>query len=81
MQPQPNLAQEQETISMRADRSVVVPDFQDFGIGPKLSDNNGQLLINSERMFYSVTHHPKLGYCRQRSKIQEHTSQRRSKQI
>ena len=46
--------------SMRESRLVVVPEYQGFGIGPKLSDGIGQILIDS-RCLYSVTHHPRLG--------------------
>jgi len=56
-------------ISMRESRLVVVPEFQGFGLGPKLSDRIGQILIDSGRVFYSVTHHPRLGGYRDVSKL------------
>jgi ABC-type glutathione transport system ATPase component len=55
--------------SMRESRLVVLPEFQGFGIGPKLSDHMGQLLIDSGRSFFSVTHHPRLGGYREHSKL------------
>jgi len=42
-------------------RLVVMPEFQGFGVGPKLSELVGEILLRSGQRFFSVTHHPRLG--------------------
>lgn len=48
-------------------RTVVLPDFQGMGIGPKVSDMLAQLYVDRGMHYYSRTAHPRLGAYRDRS--------------
>ncbi|CAE7828575.1 unnamed protein product, partial [Symbiodinium necroappetens] len=48
-------------ITRRESRMVVLPEYQGFGIGPKLSETVGEMLLESNLRFFSMTHHPRLG--------------------
>ncbi|CAE6947166.1 unnamed protein product [Symbiodinium natans] len=58
---------------VREHRLVVRPEFQGFGIGPRLSDFMAQRWLDSKSHstsgFMSKTAHPRLGECRQRSQL------------
>lgn len=47
--------------TMRESRLVVLPAFQGFGIGPRLSSLVGDRLLAAGFRFFSRTHHPRLG--------------------
>lgn len=51
--------------TFRESRMVVLPEAQGFGIGPRMSDRVGQLLIDSGCRFLSRTAHPRLGAYRE----------------
>ena|ERR1035437_4929243 len=44
----------------RGHRTVVLPDFQGLGIGPRISDMLAQVYINRGQHYYSRTAHPRL---------------------
>lgn len=48
----------------RSHRTVVLPDFQGFGLGTKLQNAVAQLFINSGKTYYSRVSHPVLGMYR-----------------
>lgn len=45
----------------RAHRTVVLPDYQGLGIGPRISDGVAQMMVDSGRRYYSRTSHPRFG--------------------
>lgn len=51
----------------RGHRTVVLPDYQGFGIGARLSDWMGEYLLAQGYRFYSRTSHPRLGEYRDAS--------------
>lgn len=51
----------------REHRLVVLPDFQGFGIGSKVSEWVGGILLNENKTFYCKTVNPALGIYRQNS--------------
>eukprot|EP00928_Gymnodinium_smaydae_P056679 TRINITY_DN40011_c0_g1_i1.p1 TRINITY_DN40011_c0_g1~~TRINITY_DN40011_c0_g1_i1.p1 ORF type:complete len:864 (+),score=122.17 TRINITY_DN40011_c0_g1_i1:150-2594(+) len=51
--------------TMRESRLVVLPDSQGFGLGPRLSNCVGSLLVAFGAQFYSRTAHPRLGSYRE----------------
>lgn len=51
----------------REHRLVVLPDFQGFGIGSKISEWVGGVLVNNGKIFYVKTVNPALGIYRQKS--------------
>lgn len=51
----------------REHRLVVLPDFQGFGIGSKVSEWVGGILLNDGKTFYCKTVNPALGIYRQNS--------------
>jgi GNAT superfamily N-acetyltransferase len=50
----------------RGHRTVVLPDFQGLGIGPRISDAVAQIHIDEGKRYYSRTAHPRLGAYRDR---------------
>jgi len=54
----------QGSVTMRESRLVVLPAFQGFGIGPRLSGLVGDRLLGAGYRFFSRTHHPRLGQYR-----------------
>jgi len=52
-------------MSMRESRLVVLPEFQGFGLGPRLSNCVGKLLAASGATLNSRTAHPRLGAYRE----------------
>ncbi len=50
----------------RENRLVVLPQYQGFGLGPKLSEAVAQLHLDAGKLYFSVTAHPRLGAHRQR---------------
>lgn len=45
----------------REHRTVVLPDFQGLGIGPRISDAVGELHRNERKRYFSRTCHPRFG--------------------
>lgn len=60
--------------AFRESRLVVHPDYQGFGIGPKLSDFVASEYVRSGRRYFGKTAHPKLGEYRERSELWKPTS-------
>lgn len=58
----------------REHRTVVLPDFQGFGLGPKISDAVAQLHLDEGKRYFSRTAHPRFGAYRDRSKAWKRTS-------
>ena len=46
---------------------VVMPEYQGFGMGPKLCWAVGELFLHSGLCFYRHTHHPSMGKQRDRT--------------
>ena len=51
----------------REHRTVVLPDYQGLGIGPRLSDAVAQLHLDQGHRYFSKTAHPRLGAYREAS--------------
>jgi GNAT superfamily N-acetyltransferase len=51
----------------REHRTVVLPDFQGLGIGPRISDAVAQIHIDEGKRYYSRTAHPRFGLYRDAS--------------
>lgn len=60
--------------AFREHRTVVLPDFQGMGIGPRFSDSIARLYLETERRYFSRTSHPRLGEYRQNSPLWRPTS-------
>lgn len=58
----------------REHRTVVLPDFQGFGLGARLSDWLAEWHIRQGHRFYSRTTHPRLGAYREASPLWRATS-------
>jgi GNAT superfamily N-acetyltransferase len=56
----------------RAHRTVVLPDYQGLGIGPRISDGVAQMMVDSGRRYYSRTSHPRFGGYRNNPDFQSH---------
>ena len=51
----------------RGHRTVILPDFQGMGIGVRLSDSVGEILLAEGKRYFSKTAHPRLGEYRNNS--------------
>ena len=51
----------------RGHRTVILPDFQGMGIGVRLSDAIGEIMIAEGKRYFSKTAHPRLGEYREAS--------------
>jgi len=58
----------------REHRTVILPDYQGLGVGPRLSDAIARIHIDEGRRYYSRTAHPRLGGYRDSSDIWRATS-------
>lgn len=58
----------------REHRTVVLPDFQGLGLGPKISDIVAQIHLDEGKRYFSRTAHPRFGAYRDRSKAWKKTS-------
>jgi len=58
----------------REHRLVVHPDFQGFGIGPRLSEAVAQHYLDNGKRYFSKTSHPRLGGYRDQSTLWKPTS-------
>lgn len=63
--------------AFREHRTVVLPDFQGMGIGPKLSDIIAQIHIDEGKRYYSRTAHIRFGKYRNNSPLWRATCQNR----
>lgn len=61
----------------RESRLVVLPDFQGFGLGPRLSEYIASGFLASGKRYFSKTAHPRLGEWRERSPLWRATSKNR----
>lgn len=62
------------TNAWRGHRTVVLPDFQGLGIGPRLSDAIGEMHLSQGKRYFSKTAHPRLGEYREKSPLWKPTS-------
>ena len=58
----------------REHRTVILPDFQGLGIGPRLSDALARMFVADGHRFFSKTAHPRLGAYRNLSLLWRGTS-------
>lgn len=58
----------------REHRTVILPDFQGIGLGPKISDAVAQIHLDEGKRFFSRTAHPRFGLYRERSPLWRGTS-------
>jgi len=58
----------------REHRTVVLPDFQGLGLGPKISDMVAQIHLDEGKRYFSKTAHPRFGAYRDRSPAWRKTS-------
>lgn len=58
----------------RGHRTVVLPDFQGMGIGPRFSDAIAQLHLDQGLRYFSRTAHPRMGEYREHSALWKPTS-------
>jgi ABC-type ATPase involved in cell division/GNAT superfamily N-acetyltransferase len=58
----------------REHRTVVLPDFQGLGLGPKISDAVAQIHLDEGKRYFSRTAHPRFGAYRDRSPLWKKTS-------
>ena len=58
----------------REHRTVVLPDFQGLGLGPKISDMVAQAHLDEGKRYFSKTAHPRFGAYRDRSPAWRKTS-------
>jgi GNAT superfamily N-acetyltransferase len=61
----------------REHRTVVLPDYQGLGLGPKMSDIVAQLHIDQGKRYYSRTAHPRFGAYRDSSPLWKATASNR----
>lgn len=63
----------------RGHRTVILPEFQGLGIGNKVSNMIGQMLVNNGYRFFSKTSHPSMGLHREKSKLWTGTTKNKMK--
>ncbi len=63
----------------REHRTVVLPEFQGLGIGVRISDAIGEILITQGKRFFSKTVHPHMGKYRDKSELWRPTSKNHMK--
>ena len=61
----------------RGHRTVVLPDFQGMGIGVRISEAVGEVLLENGCRYFSKTIHPKMGASRENSSKWKPTSKNR----
>lgn len=60
--------------AFRESRLVTKPDFQGFGLGPRVSDFIANAYVTCGKRYFSKTAHPRLGQYREKSKFWKGTS-------
>ncbi len=63
----------------REHRLVILPDYQGFGFGPRLSELVAQHYLNNGKRYFSKTSHPRLGGYRDSSPLWKPTSKNHMK--
>jgi GNAT superfamily N-acetyltransferase len=63
----------------REHRLVIHPDYQGFGLGPKLSELVAQHYLDNGKRYFSKTSHPRLGGYRDQSPLWKPTSKNHMK--
>lgn len=63
----------------REHRLVIHPDYQGFGIGPRLSEAIAQHYLDNGKRYFSKTSHPRLGGYRDQSPVWKPTSKNHMK--
>tara|TARA_R110000803_G_scaffold3216_1_gene10916 strand:+ start:14781 stop:15854 length:1074 start_codon:yes stop_codon:yes gene_type:complete len=63
----------------RGHRTVVLPDFQGLGIGMRISDAMGEMVIRDGGRYFSKTAHPRMGAYREASDLWRPTSKNKRK--
>jgi GNAT superfamily N-acetyltransferase len=58
----------------RGHRTVVLPDFQGFGMGVKISDAVAEMFHSNGCRYFSKTAHPRMGQYREASPLWKATS-------
>jgi energy-coupling factor transporter ATP-binding protein EcfA2 len=58
----------------RGHRTVILPEFQGMGIGNKVSEAIGEMMINSGHRYFSKSAHPSFGEHRNKSSLWKPTS-------
>lgn len=61
----------------REHRTVVLPDFQGMGMGVRISDAIGALLVDEGKRYFSKTAHPRMGAYRENSPVWKGTTKNR----
>jgi hypothetical protein len=61
----------------RGHRTVILPDFQGMGFGPRVSDAVGEIFLSDGCRYFSKTAHPRLGKYREASPLWKPTSKNR----
>lgn len=61
----------------REHRTVVLPDYQGLGVGPKISDAVASMFVANGCRYFSKTSHPRLGAYRESSALWRATSKNR----
>ena len=60
--------------AFRGHRTVVLPDFQGIGIGPRISDAIGDIMLSEGKRYFSKTANIRLGEYREKSNLWRPTS-------
>lgn len=60
--------------SRREHRTVVLPDYQGMGIGVRLSDFLGTMMLHEGHRYFSKTSHPRMGEYRNNSALWKPTA-------
>ena len=69
------------TNAWRGHRTVVLPDFQGLGIGPRISDAVADIFVSTGHRYFSKTAHPRLGGYRENSPKWRATSKNRKARL
>lgn len=67
------------TNAWRGHRTVVLPDFQGLGLGVRISDAVGELMLSEGCRYFSKTAHPRMGAYRDASPLWKPTTKNRKK--
>ena len=65
----PPLYEGDKRLKWREARTVVLPDFQGLGIGTRISDAVGEIMLEQNVRYYSKTSHIRMGEYRQKSPL------------
>lgn len=65
----------------REHRTVILPDYQGLGIGVRLSDFVGDMILKDGGRYFSRTSHPRMGFYRELSPKWKPTSKNKKKRV